>query len=623
LRIPRPAQTLLALLLSLVPLAVGAQVVIVRQLPSTGENKVQAQWGAAVPTATDPAAEAIRPGAAQFGGHVAVGATGGMNELGAQTFDSFVDTALSLLLPLGGASRVLFSAQAERKPKLDGLDQTYKAGTTLSFDAWQADLGGSFHQLDRGDSTSSSHDMTGDAHASVTLGIIPTLPIAASYSYQRLAQSQADTIGQSSAPKDEGAHHAQLTARGTLGTVGLDSGATFSDITDFGTGVESTGFGGNLALTVPVESFLKVYGSVAPKYTATSYALTGNGMSSTSLESKLGIIIPLSAPLSFKVGAGMVNMWSTQSGPSADPAAPPYQLTWNGTAGVELKQETGMSAETSYTLGKTVSGPLNHSLEASLGYRGPKDALLKDIGTGGSWAVSVDDTGAAVSSHAGWKASVNLGQTDSAVLTASYNGSVDGLSQLAWSNAADASFGQQVTPELGYSLAANLNTAAAAAATPTFDQQYQGKLTFSPRIGQRTYTFALDETLGLSVLDDPAQVISRAGASIAAPVFSILSARYRVDWEWDAQTTPGAGPDSSFHHVFGLTLSGQPLPFSLSAEYGLTHGFRGLRHDVTASLSVSAFKNLSVLGSLSLSEYQSGGAPAVPFLAMLTASYQF
>jgi hypothetical protein len=37
--------------LSLVPLAVGAQVVIVRQLPSTGENKVQAQWGAAVPTA--------------------------------------------------------------------------------------------------------------------------------------------------------------------------------------------------------------------------------------------------------------------------------------------------------------------------------------------------------------------------------------------------------------------------------------------------------------------------------------------------------------------------------------------------------------------------------------------
>jgi hypothetical protein len=506
---------------------------------------------------------------------------------------------------------------------LDGLDQTYKAGTTLAFDAWQADLGGSFHQLDRSDPASSSHDLTGDAHASVTLGIIPTLPIAASYSYTRLAQSQAAIIGQSSAPKDEGAHHAQLTARGTLGTVGLDSGATFSDITDFGTGVESTGFGGNLALTVPVASFLKVYGSIAPKYTATSYALTGNGVASTSLESNLGIILPVSAPLSFRVGAGMVNAWATQSGPSADPAAPPYQQTWSGVAGVELKQEVGVSAETSYNLGKTISGPLTHTLEASLGYKGPKDALLKDIGTGGSWALAFDGTGAAVSSHAGWKAAVNLGQADSMALTASYNGSVDGLSQLAWSNAAHASFSQQVMPELGYSVDADLNTAAAETATPTFDQQYQGKLTFSPRIGQRTYTFSLDETLGLSVLDNPAQVISRAGAAILVPVFSILSARYRIDWEWDAQTTPGAGPDSSFHHAFGLTLSGQPLPFSLSAEYALTHGFRGLRHDVTTSLSVSAFKNLSVLGSLSLSEYQLGGAPAVPFLAMLTASYQF
>jgi hypothetical protein len=158
---------------------------------------------------------------------------------------------------------------------------------------------------------------------------------------------------------------------------------------------------------------------------------------------------------------------------------------------------------------------------------------------------------------------------------------------------------------------------------PTFDQSYQGKLTFTPRFADRTFSFVLGETLALAVLASPAQVVSKAGAELQAPIFSFLSTRYRFDWEWDAQSAPGAGPDSSFHHTFGLSLSGQPLPFSLGVEYGLTHGFRGLRHDVNASLSVAVIRNLALQGSLSLSEYDAAGAPQIPFLGMLSASYQF
>jgi hypothetical protein len=349
-------------------------------------------------------------------------------------------------------------------------------------------------------------------------------------------------------------------------------------------------------VTVPIASFLKAYATIAPRYDATAYAATGNSTSATSLSSELGVIIPATQALSFKVGAGMVDLWSTQAGPSADPAAQPFALTGRGIAGVEWKQETGMSASGTYALGAAASG---------------------------SWTLSMDPSGAPADSHAGCKTSLALGNQDSLALAATYTGSLDGISSLTWSNAGHASLSQQLAPWLSYGLAADLSGSAGSASAPTFGQSYQGKLAFTPSIAGRTFSFALGETLALAVLASPAQVVSKAGAELQAPIFSFLSTRYRFDWEWDAQSAPGAGPDSSFHHTVGLSLSGQPLPFSLGVEYGLTHGFRGLRHDMNASLSVAVIRNLALQGSLHLSEYDAGGTPQVPFLAMLNASYQF
>jgi hypothetical protein len=604
---------------------VHAQVQIIRQLPPTEENKVQPDWGSAIPTADSPPTPGV-----QLGGRLALGGTGGVNDQGVQTADAFIDSSLSLMVPLSSSSRALFKGDAGRKAQLDGLEQGYKGGASLLFDAWQADVGGSFQQQDRNNSTALSHDMSADAHAALTLGFIPTLPVLISWSYQHQVQSNAPATvggvpitGASPTQKDELGNRAQLKAAGTLGSIGVDSGASFADIADSASGMHTTGFGGSLGVTVPLASFLKAYATFTPAYSSINYAQTGNSVTTTSLGSELGVILPVSEPLSFKLGVGRVDLWSAQAGPGADPAAVPYSVIWQGIAGVAWKQATGFSADSTYTLGKTVSGPLIHGLKASAQYQGEKDAVLKNAGADGSASLSVNDAGSPVDGHAAWKAGVTLGNQDTLALVASYNGGVDGLDASTWSNAGHLSFNHQLAPELGYSVGADVSASINPNTPSTFDQQYLAKVAWSPRLGDRTYSFGLDETVGLGGLSTPIQAVSKAGASVQVPVLSVLGMRYRFEWEWDSQTAPGAGPDSIFHHVAGMTLSGPPLPFSLSAEYGLSHGFRGVRHDVMTALSVGITKSLSIQGNVNLSIYDTTGSMVVPFLASLLAAYQF
>jgi hypothetical protein len=136
-------------------------------------------------------------------------------------------------------------------------------------------------------------------------------------------------------------------------------------------------------------------------------------------------------------------------------------------------------------------------------------------------------------------------------------------------------------------------------------------------------SFSGDEALALDVLESPALIVSKAGVGFEVPLLPFLSTRYRLDWEWDSQTAPGAASGSTYRNAFGLTASGEELLLSFAAEYALSFGFRGLRHDLTASLTAPFRGGLGFQGSLTLSEYESGGTPTIPFLAILSASYEF
>ena len=610
------------LLAAVMPFRSWGQVQIIRELPQTGENQAQPDWHPPLPSA-----EAPSPGRGlQFGGRISVGASGGINDTGAQTFDTLLASNLSLLVPAGGTSGFLVTADAGRMPRLDGLDQAYKGGLKLTFDTWQAEVGGGWVDHENNQPGTSAADSTGDAHAAVTLGIIPTLPISATYSYQRLTQSQSDSTGASSQTRDAAQHQAQLKATGSLGTVGVDTGANFSSVTDYAQNSQTTGFGGNVGVTVPMASFVKAYATLIPRYDATTYSQTGNGSANTSLESDAGLIFPLSETFSFRVGAARIDQWSAQSGVSAntDPTVLPYSVTWKGTAGAELKQQEGISASSNYGFGKTVGGPYINSLDANVSWHGQKDDAVKELAAGASDSVSVDDSGAAVDNRASWKASAQFGDQGALAGGATYVGSADGISQVSLTNTAHANISHQVTPEISYALAADLSNSLGPDIQSTLIQSAQAKLTVAPRFGDRVVTFTADDTLALDLEANPNAIVSKAGAGVSVPVLPFLSSRYRFDWEWDSQPFAGAAAaDSNYRNALGITLSGQGLPFTLSTEYALSFGFRGLRHDATLSFSAALWKGFAVQGSLAVGEYDLNGAPAYPFLASLNGSYSF
>lgn len=600
------------------------QVQIIRELPQTGESQAQADWRPPLPSLQAPAPQA----GPQLSGRISLGATGGVNDAGARSFDTFTESNLSLLLPMGAGKGLLLSADANRNPRLDGLDQTYKGDAKLTFEAWQAEVAGGYvqHANDQPGTGTSSNDKTGDVHAALTLSMIPTLPISATYSYQSLSQKHSDSTGASSQTTDEAQHQAQLKAVGTLGTVGVDTGASFSDVTDAAKSMQTTGFDGKVGVTVPVAPFLKAYATLIPKYNATSYSLTGNDVATTSLESDAGVIFPLSDSFSFRMGAGRVDQWSKQSGPSAntDPTVLPYSVTWKGTAGVELKQTTGISASSNYAFGKTVSGPYIHSLDALVAWHGQQDDALKEIQAGGTEAVSLDDSGTPVNNQATWKASLGIGDQSALAVAASYTGSASGISQISLTNTAHAGVTDQVAPWLSWSFSGDLSDTMAPDTQATFLQTYQGKVTVTPRFGDRVVTFAADDSLSLDLVASPNLIVSKAGAEVSAPVLSFLTTRYRFDWEWDSVPFPDASTaDSNYRNALGLTISGQGLPVSLTTEYALSFGFRGLRHDGTLTLTANLWQGFALTMSVNVSEYESGGTPNLPFLARLNATYTF
>ncbi len=397
-------------------------------------------------------------------------------------------------------------------------------------------------------------------------------------------------------------------------------------MTDSAQNMQTTGFGGSVGVTVPVASFLKVYATFIPRYDSTTYSQTGNNATNTSLESDAGLIFPLSDSFSFRVGAARIDQWSAQSGQSAntDPTVLPSSVTWKATAGAELRQQAGISASSNYGFGKMVGGPYVNSLDASVAWHGQKDDAVKEIATGASDSISVDESGAVVDNRAGWKASLQFGDQGALAGGATYVGRADGISQVSLTNTAHVNISHQVTPEISYALAADLSSSEGPDLQPTLIQSSQGKLTVAPKLGNTIVTFTADDTLALDLASSPGTIVSKAGAGISFPVLPFLTTRYRFDWEWESLPFAGASAaDSNYRNALGLTLSGPGVPLTLSTEYALSFGFRGLRHDGTISLSAALWKGFALAGSLAVSEYDLNGVPAYPFLASLNGSYSF
>jgi hypothetical protein len=144
-----------------------------------------------------------------------------------------------------------------------------------------------------------------------------------------------------------------------------------------------------------------------------------------------------------------------------------------------------------------------------------------------------------------------------------------------------------------------------------------------PLINFVQYTFDLSETLDMSSGSDGEDVLSTAKTKLAFPIGRELKGRLGFEWEWINRTSLGGDAGNYFHYTTGVSVAGKTAPFSLSADYALAHGYRGLRHDVSSRIQVPLQKGYALDGDFTLSSYEEGDEPELYWVLTLNLVYNF
>ena len=152
---------------------------------------------------------------------------------------------------------------------------------------------------------------------------------------------------------------------------------------------------------------------------------------------------------------------------------------------------------------------------------------------------------------------------------------------------------------------------------------YHAGFTLRPRWRLNVYTVDVSETLAITNGSSGNDVLSTAALNLTIPVAPEIGTRLGAQWERINRTAPGEDPGNNFYYTAGLSVAGEAAPFSLSLQYSVSHGYRGVRHDVGSELLVPFRRGFALEGVFSLSSYQEDGSSSLPFLLGLNLVYEF
>jgi hypothetical protein len=618
-----------AIFLALACLPSWSEVTLIRKLPDSGDHQGEAQWSKPRPQPGQMV------GQTELSARIILGGQGGGDSAGEAVYDLYTDSTLSLAQPLGSAAMLNIGATALRKRHIDGREQSYSATVDLQAERWSLDLNGSYGDSDRrlteasGVSTVDVDKEDQDLLVASTLNaaFIPTLPMSLSYQHSR-SRNEEDGSPIENTVIDA----ADFLAQGTLGRVGLELGGSVEHNVDGITDKETLGAGGNLSVNLPILPFLHLRPGIAPVFTRTDYHNVDEDYTrSTTLDTNLGFYFPLTDVFELRLVAGIANTWSSDR-IAGSVTEYPSQATWKGETGLEWQPESGAFTSASYSLGSTFQGGSespnqSHQGDLSLGWRNPRQrGTLQVVEAGTDFSIQVDEDGNLDSADGHWNAGVDLQPVKTMSFSGSYTGSIDKSETPAvWTHQLASELSHAPDPLLNYQLAATVKDSFS---EEIHDLTADGlaQVTLLPQWNLKVYTVSLGENLAVSrELPDGAKayVLAKTFSSMAVPLASFLKVRYDFTWEWVNQTSEGGPPGNAFQHLTGLTLAGGELPFSMSTEYQIGHGFRGLRHDLRANLEVPFDRGFGLKGEASFSHYTEEGTTVSPFLFGLHGVYEY
>ena len=299
----------------------AAQVSVIRQLPQSAVKQGIASWSEPYP---EPAAVRAM-GQAQFTGRISVGGRGGQNPAGETLYDVATDSRITLIQPLGLGGALALDAAALRTKSATDENQNYRGSLSLDFERLQFDVAGGYSQSLTPIVAIEKEDSDAYVEASLSSGLLETLPMSLSYKSSWTERKDDAT------PQTESSRSDQLTfkAAGTVGRIGVELGGSLDHNDDREAQSETLGTGGDLRITVPVGETLALQATAVPNFNRSESAPLS--LSSTSLESGMGILWTVVEDLETRLLASRVDSWAEGSGVTFEN----YQTTWKAEIGLD------------------------------------------------------------------------------------------------------------------------------------------------------------------------------------------------------------------------------------------------------------------------------------------------
>ncbi len=586
---------------------VGAQVQIIRQPPPSEVEPGKATWREPY---ADPA-QARDSGKSDLSGRISVGGQGGQDKAGDALYNLTSDSLISFVQPLGNEALLLFDAAVMRKQSAVKEDQRYEGSLALDFERLKFKTSGGFTQTVSEAADVDSEDGDGRVGASISSGLIETLPM--SLEYQSVWKSrEGESVEKESGRSDELA----FKSVGTVGSIGLDVKGDLEYEDDRETQSERFGTAGNLNMSVPMWEQLSLLVNLNPIYNRSETQT--NELKSTSLESGLGVSWTPLEDLESSLRAGRVDAWSEGEGTTYDA----YQNSWKGGMGVNYLPQLGFFAGPAYDFSKAVGGNTSHDAVLLLGWRG--EDLLKEVSAKGRSAFIRSDGGGQIKDTFNWQFKTALVPVESMNLNGKYQGGyINEETGESWDHEMGADFSHFPDPGLKYRGAATVSNTRQEDDGSLWKQHYMAALTIKPLINYIQFTFDVSETVDVKNTDNGEDVLSAAMVKLGFPLSRDLSGRVGHTWEWINRTSVDGGAGNYFHYTAGLSLAGKAAPFSLNADYAIAHGYRGVRHDVSSGIEVPLRGGYALDGEFTLSSYEENDDNKLYWVFTLNLVYEF
>jgi hypothetical protein len=598
----------LFVLFAVSPLLVEAQVTVIRTLPDTGEPKGSATWKEPYPDTE----RAVSVGEPELSGRVSVGGRAGAEPDGERLYALTSDSAVALVQPLSADSALSLEATALRSRSPTEKSQGYELTTGVAFERLQFELTGGYRDSLKPVEGVDSERAETTVGASLSSGLLETLPMSVSYESLWLEQER-DGATEASSRSDELA----FEAAGTAGRVGLELGARLEYEEDWEEETESFGTGADLVVSFPIAETLAVQALTVPNYNRSESEVST--LESRSLEWGLGLLWSPGDELTTRVTGSRVDAWAEGSGLGIESR----QVTYKAKSELSYEPPQGLFTVPSYAVSKTEGGNLAQDMELRAGWRS-EAAILREVAANGSLELIRSDAGGRVTDALGWRTDLALKPASTMRIDNGYAGSYEwDESSESWTNSLETSFSHAPVSSMAYRASLSFSDRRADDAENVLKQQYHAGLTLKPQRRFKTYTADLSETVAIQNGGAGDDLLSTARLDTAVPLGENLATQYGVEWEWINRTAPQKDPGSQFRYNAGLSVAEGPVPFSFTSGYAFSHGYRGVRHDLSSGATVPLREGFAMEGLFTLSSYEEEDESRLPFLFGLNLVYEF